>query len=281
MNDTINDKQVMNTKIQTDLTDIPETLLWTLHNRASESLRADGIIKDPKCEAIYQAIDYDYVKSFGQPDGSHATRSLLFDNKIREFLANYPDGVIVNLGEGLETQRFRIPTKDTLWLTIDLPETIAFRERFISPDEYHRHIAISALDTAWFDEVPENRPVFISAQGLLMYFTESQVQALMTAIGERFATVWLMFDFLPVMMSKKTTSKKGWMKTRHYRAPAMPWGMHRKDVEPTFRQWLGKPIQVEHVRFVFPRGFYYWLSLSASLPIINKFSGGIVLIRYG
>ncbi len=213
----------------------------------------DGIIKDPKCEQIYQAIDYDYIRSFGQPDGSHASRSVVFDKKIREFLVKYPDGVIVNLGEGLETQRFRVPTKDTLWLTVDLPEAIALRERFITPDEHHRHIALSALDTAWFDEVPDNRPVFITAQGLLMYFSEQQVQALMTAIGKRFATAWL----------------------------AMPWGIHRKDVEPTFSQWLGKPIDVEHVRFVFPRGFYYWLSLSAYLPIINKFSGGIVLISYG
>ncbi len=266
--------------IKPELLGVPETLLWTLHNRASESLRSDGIINDPECEKIYKAIDYDYTRSFGKPDGSHATRSVIFDNKIADFLAQYPDGVIVNLGEGLETQRFRVNTENTLWISVDLHEAIALREHFIKPDEFHLHLSASALDSAWFDAVPQNRPVFITAQGLFMYFTEKQVQTLMNEIGQRFDTVWLMFDYMPVWMSNKTITKKGWMKTRHYRAPDMPWGIYRKHVKETFSKWLGRAVTIEHVPVIFPRGFVRLVSLLASLPVIRKFSGGIVLISY-
>ncbi len=129
--------------IKPNLSAIPETMLWTLHNRAYEALRDDGILDDPKCLEIYKSIDYNYDRSFGKADGSHGVRSWLFDNKIREYLAVYPDGVIVNLGEGLETQRFRIATEKVLWLSIDLAEAIAIRERFIHPDM--RNIYTSAL----------------------------------------------------------------------------------------------------------------------------------------
>lgn len=65
--------------------DVPETMLWTLHNRAREAARHDRIIDDPKCLEIYQALDYDYEKSFGKADMSHGVRSWLFDNKLSVF----------------------------------------------------------------------------------------------------------------------------------------------------------------------------------------------------
>lgn len=138
-----------------ELTDIPETMLWTLHNRAREAARADGCITDPKCLEIYRAIDYDYQAHFGKADGSHGVRSMLFDRQISRFIKEHPDAVIVNLGEGLETQRYRIDSPGTLWVSVDLPAGIDIRERFIAPDERHLHVARNALDTTWFDAVPE------------------------------------------------------------------------------------------------------------------------------
>ena len=53
-----------------NLTDAPETMLWTLHNRATEASRDDGMLRDPDAVRIYQALDYDYVRSFGRADPS-------------------------------------------------------------------------------------------------------------------------------------------------------------------------------------------------------------------
>ena len=227
-----------------NLTGVPETTLWPLHNRASEAARPDGCIRDPKCLEIYRALDYDYDRSFGPADASHGVRSQLFDQKIAEFLQQHPNGAIVNLGEGLETERFRFEEPEyaqSLWLSVDLPEAIALRERFIQPDERHLHIPLSALDTAWFDAVPPDRPVFIAAQGLFMYFTEDEVGTLTKAMARRFPGALLMFDYLNTFLSKKTLSEKGWMKTKHYRTPPMPWGLDRDQLTPLFSRWLGNP----------------------------------------
>ncbi|PJK08912.1 methyltransferase [Lysobacteraceae bacterium NML120232] len=260
--------------MKADLTGVPETTLWPLHNRASEAARTDGCIRDEKCLEIYRVIDYDYVHRFGKADASHGVRSQLFDDKLRAFLREHPDGVIVNLGEGLETQRFRIEAPHALWLSVDLPEAMAVRERFIKPDAQHLHLAISALDTAWFDAVPPGRAVFITAQGLFMYFKEEQVAALFTAMAVRFPGAILMFDYLSRRLSRRTLSARGWMKTRHYRTPPMPWGIDRNQLAPTLSRWIGQPVEVHNVTFLFPRGPLRWLiPWLEKTPLGNKMPG--------
>ena len=150
-------------KIEFTLTDVPETMLWTLHNRAAEAMRTDGVIDDAKAIEIYRSIDYDYEGSFGVADCSHAIRSLVFDREIDKFLRVHPNGAIVNLGEGLETQRFRFPQSQASWFAIDVPEAIEIREQFIQPDEQHLHIPLSALDRSWFNYIPKDQPVFITS----------------------------------------------------------------------------------------------------------------------
>lgn len=263
-----------------ELTDVPETMLWTLYNRADEAMRDDSIIDDPQCLAIYRSINYDYEQSFGKPDGSHGVRSWLFDNKIREFLQQYPDGVIVNLGEGLETQRYRVEAPNTQWFSVDLPDAIALRERYIRPDENHHHVAISALDTAWFDEIPADKPVFITAQGLFMYFTQAQVCELTQAIDARFSQAWLMFDYLPKWLSDKTLSEKGWMKTPNYRTPPMPWGIGRSMLSSTFSAWLGRSVTAENVVFLYPRGVRRWaVLLFEKMAFMHNLMPGVTLIK--
>lgn len=46
-------------RIVPELVGVSETLLWGLHNRASEARLADGALTDPDCVRIHDAIDYD------------------------------------------------------------------------------------------------------------------------------------------------------------------------------------------------------------------------------
>ncbi|MBM3551354.1 MAG: class I SAM-dependent methyltransferase [Alphaproteobacteria bacterium] len=239
-------------RIAPNLTGVPETMLWTLHNRACEARRPDGILLDPKGVEIYDTLDYDYVGSFGAAEPSHAIRADFFDNELRAFLKDHPEGVIVNLGEGLETQRFRVEDDEALWLCVDLPDAIAIRERFIKPDERHRHLAMSALDRGWFDAVPADRAVYITAQGLLMYFAPEDVGRLICDMAARFPKARLCFDHIPEWLSKKTL--KGWRKGRNYVTPEMPWGINQCDIEPILREWAAVE-RAETFPYKFERGW--------------------------
>ncbi len=221
-----------------DLGGVPETMLWTLHNRASESLRPDGMLRDPEAERIYRAIAYDYRRSFGTPDASHAVRSLQFDEVVRGWMLRHRGGTVVELGCGLETQFQRIDDGRVQWLCVDVPESIDVRERFLPPAPRCRHLRCSALDTAWIDEVNSVRGVFVTAQGLLMYFTESQVRGLLQTIAQRLPGSEVMFDTIPEWFSRMTTGERGLWRTPHYRVPPMPWGIAPAALPARLRAWL-------------------------------------------
>jgi O-methyltransferase involved in polyketide biosynthesis len=265
---------------ESKLKEVPETMLWTLHNRAVEAMRGDGIIKDDKAVFIYKSIDYDYKNNFGKAEPSHAIRSLDFDREIKHFINDYPEGTIVNLGEGLETQRFRIDEKSALWLSVDLPEAIQIREQFIQPDDRHLHISVSALDRKWFDSVPKDKPVFISAQGLFMYFTEEDVKSLFQDIEKTFKHWYLMFDTIPMWLSKKTISGKGWAKTPSYTTPKMPWGINRNRMITTFKSWISEDAKIVDMGYsTFPRGIFKWFFLLFShTPVLKNITSSIVKI---
>ncbi len=262
------------------LTDVPETMLWTLHNRASEAARPDGVVRDDMALHIYRSLDYAYERSFGKANASHAVRSAQFDIELRGFLAKHPDGVIVNLGEGLETQRFRVDGDRALWISVDLPDAIALRERFIAPDERHVHVAVSALDRRWFDVVPPDRPVYITAQGLLMYFKPEDVGALLRDMAARFPGAWFAFDHIPRWMARKTL--RGYYVTKTYRTPPMPWGIDIPELEPTLRAWVPDLAEYRRLPFFFPRGFFRWFFGAWTVaPVTRRYAYGLSCIRFG
>ncbi|MEY6434021.1 class I SAM-dependent methyltransferase [Thioalkalicoccus limnaeus] len=265
----------------TELTGVPETMLWTLHNRASEALRPDGFIRDREAVRLYQAIAYDYERRFGRPDGSHATRSAVFDEVVATWMANHPVGTVVELGCGLETQFQRIDNGRVRWLCVDVPEAIAVRERFLASSERCRFIARSALDLAWMDEVETPEAVFVTAQGLLMYFDEADVQRLLTAVIERFPGVEMMFDVIPRWFSRQSVA--GLWKTRHYRVPPMPWGVGRNEIDPLLRGWCPSIRRIRYLPYRRFRGLPWSVvfSLLAGTPGLRNHAPGMVHVVTG
>lgn len=209
------------------LSGVPETMLFTLYNRACEAKRNKSIIHDPEAIRIFESLDFDFGNYFGnKPRGGMASRAVAFDKIVIEWLKTHPNGCIVSLGEGLETQHYRVDNGKVRWLSVDLPEAIAFRERFIKPTERFRHLAQSAFDYSWLDQVDPSQGIFIIAQGLLMYFRENQVRELIAEIFKRFPNAHLLFDFVSESFVRKT--QRGLQMTPRYRLPSMNWGIGHK-----------------------------------------------------
>ena len=90
-----------------------------------------------------------------------------------------------------------------------------------------------------------------------------------------------MFDYLNVHFSQKSISEKGWMKTPHYRTPPMPWGIYRDELEPTLSKWIGYPIAIHNVIFLFPRGIRRWLiPFLERFPRISRHFPGVCWIKF-
>lgn len=234
-------------KLDPQLSGVPETMLWTLHNRASEAKKRRGLLRDPEAVRIYEAINYDYVRHFGRAEGSHAVRAVAMDRVLRGWLDTHPRGMVVSLGEGLETQVTRLDNGRLRWLSVDLPEAIALRARFLPPTDRFRHFTGSALDRAWMDLADPANGLFIVAQGLFMYLPESEIRNLLGDIADRFPDSEIVFDTIPRWISRLTL--RGLKRTRHYLLPPMPWGIDRHEIEPTLRNWdVATKVTARHYR---------------------------------
>jgi O-methyltransferase involved in polyketide biosynthesis len=240
-------------RIAPGLSGVSNTMLWALHNRATEASRQDCILQDPGSVRIYQSIDYDFERHFGAPNGSLAARAAGIDQALRQWIARHPAGTVVSLGEGLETQSRRVDNGRVRWLSVDLPEAITLREHFLAPTDRFRHISISVLDPAWMDAVDPEADVFIVAQGLLMYLQPTTLPTLFANICRRFPAANMVFDVVPRWFSRLTLL--GLDQTSHYRLPSMPWGINRDEIEPVLRRWMPNLESITFLAYHVPRGW--------------------------
>jgi O-methyltransferase involved in polyketide biosynthesis len=183
--------------IPVDLSGVPETLLGNLGRRAAAA--RIGALTDPVAIEVVDRLDYDFA-GFARGARGHAVRVATFDRAVRRFLGSHPAGTVVALGEGLETQFWRLDNGRVRWLTVDLPETVELRRRLLPDGPRQSTHTGSALDLGWADELSPADPILVSAQGLLPYFQRDQVHGLIAAIAQRLPGSLLVFDVVPEVM---------------------------------------------------------------------------------
>jgi len=108
--------------------------------------------------------------------------------------------MVVALGEGLETQFWRLDNGQMRWLTVDVPETMELRHRLLPDGPRQSSHWGSALDLRWLDGLDPADPILVTAQGLLPYFPRDQVHGLIAGIAERLPGSLLIFDVVPEVM---------------------------------------------------------------------------------
>ena len=183
------------------LSGVPETMLQTIYARAEESW-GRGAIHDAKAEEIIEKLDYDFSladKDTAMHSGVIA-RTIVLDRLTNEWLASHPGAVVVNIACGLDTRCYRM-SGHARWYNLDLPETMAVREKLLPESGAISQIAMSSMDD-WGSEISElNAPVLIIIEGLTMYLNAKDVQQIFTVISNRFSKVTVFVETMnPAMM---------------------------------------------------------------------------------
>jgi O-methyltransferase involved in polyketide biosynthesis len=185
-----------------NLSGVSVSLLLPLYIRALETTRSDALIRDDVAVELIQKLKLD-PNSFTQAQVSEEVkvsillRNRQFDFITSDYLARYPNAVVVHLGCGLDARFERLDNRHVEWYDLDLPEVIDLRRRLIGDDTERYHLlAYSALDHGWMDVVGVHlpRPFLFIAEGLFMFFDEQQVKGLVLALREEFPESELAFD---------------------------------------------------------------------------------------
>ena len=198
-------------KINVDeLRDVSETLLLTAGARYLESIKEDGIIQDPKIVEIFDQLDYTVNPSEISKLTQVAipVRTQILDAQTNRFVKDYPDGIVVNLGCGLDTRFTRLDNGSVNWYDLDLPQVMRIRKHFFRENRRYNSIDSDVLDFLWMKKIPKDAPILFIAEGLLMYLPEDKVRALITNIKENFkGSEMLLEAFSPFLANNKKLHK--------------------------------------------------------------------------
>lgn len=186
---------------------VPETMLQTVYARAKES-KGRGAIRDPKAVALVDRLDYDF--SLADKDtvmrSGVIARTIVLDRLVEAWLAQHHGAVVVNIACGLDIRCDRVRGY-AHWYNLDLPETIAVRQKLLPEEGTISQIAMSAMDD-WGAEISEKgAPVLVIIEGLTMYLSETDVRRIFAVIAGRFPKATVFVETMNPMVAKRFREK--------------------------------------------------------------------------
>jgi O-methyltransferase involved in polyketide biosynthesis len=251
------------------LTEEKETLLITLYAKAFDNRSKHPILHDTKADEIAAQIDYDFAKLHGFGNIT-VLRAKQLDEWLRAFLKTNPQGVILNLGCGLDTRITRIhPSADVSWFDVDYPEVIALRQQFYANHDGYTMIGSSVTDAQWFASIPKTRPVMIIAEGLLEYLTAEEVQTLLTRLTDAFPHGEIAFDVINSFAQHSLARTKPHKKTGAEHTWAVDTPDAVEQLNPKLRRIADQPIFSSPYRRELPWHFRILYSILALFPPVK------------
>ncbi|MCM1321818.1 MAG: class I SAM-dependent methyltransferase [Bacteroides sp.] len=200
----------MDDKIKVNLSDTAETMLQSFYARAQYSLSPRHKFYDAKAVEIVRKIDYDF--SAAEKDrtmsGGVLARTIVFDELVKDFIAQNPECTVVNIACGLDTRVYRLDNGRLRWYNLDLPEVIELRNRLFGESGRISAIGKSALDSTWANQVETHGKTLFIIEGFSMYLTAAEVGVLLGIIRDHFDSAAVMMECIAPMWTAKQNAEK-------------------------------------------------------------------------
>lgn len=174
------------------------TLLVPLLGRARAAQRFPEVLPDPAGDRLLHDLGVTVRAStnaerFG--DFCYVVRSHAFDRMVRDFLERNPDGVVLELGAGLDTTFWRAGQKARSWYAVDFPSVARLRGEYLQEDPRLCTVAADLSENSWMERVETaGKPVLVIACGVLHYLSHDRVARLMDGLQAAFGGVDVGFD---------------------------------------------------------------------------------------
>ena len=133
-------------------------------------------------------------------------RIVAIDERVRQFIMRYADGVVVNVGAELDTMFSRMDNGRIKWYNVDLPERISLRRKYLDTMDRETNIDKSIFDYSWLDQIKknQNQAILFVCCDIMKYFDKDRLKSFLNAIWEKFPGAEVVFDI------KNSKGKKLW-----------------------------------------------------------------------
>lgn len=179
------------------LTPVENSLFLTLFGRALDSRLPHSILGDTTAADISRQLGKDPDSFPMAPSKTYdiSLRAKKLDDIVRQFVASHPDAVVLDLGVGLDSRRFRVEPPSTVdWYDIDFPDVVAVRRQVMAQPAKVHSIGADLADPHWLDGIPTDRPAVIVADGLLAFLAQDVVVSLLKRLIDHFPSGEVAFN---------------------------------------------------------------------------------------
>lgn len=181
----------------TALSPVEQTAVLTVYARALDSRWPRPILGDTLADQVVAGIDYDFA-ALGVLTSvvcQTALRAKMLDDRVRGFIADHPDGVVIDIGAGLDSGVYRVnPAPSVDWYSVDLPGITALRDTVLPARDHAHSVAASVADENWATAIPADRPAFVFADGLFAFLSEPVVAGLFRGLTDHFTSGEVAFN---------------------------------------------------------------------------------------
>ncbi|MBR2258717.1 MAG: class I SAM-dependent methyltransferase [Blautia sp.] len=197
---------------------VQETLVIPLFGRLVCSERFPGLFSDPEAKRICDSLDYDFAEKRKKMESAAglfgalevAQRQYDLRCEVEEYLKEYPEAAVVNLGCGLDDTFSKVDNGQCRGYNIDLPDVIKVRNDLLPPGERETNLACDLNDYSWMDQIDAGDGAAFYAAGVFYYFKTADVKKLFRAMAARFPGGVLAFDACNKRGAK--LMRKTWLK---------------------------------------------------------------------
>lgn len=189
-------------KIRIEKNTVQETLIIPLYARKLCTEKFPNLFQDRAAIELMERLDYDFSKLehqsesllhvFGALEVAMRQNDLAWE--VKNYLKQYPNASVVNLGCGLDQTGRNCDNGRCRIYNVDLPDVIRIREELLPAGDREEHIAADLNDFTWFDKIDSSEGVIFFAAGVFYYFQREAAQNLIVAMADKFPGGRLVFD---------------------------------------------------------------------------------------
>lgn len=187
---------------------VNKTMYIPLYGKAFVSKKG-LFLDDKKAEEIWEAEGFPLKgKSKSKWLAYYmGVRSAVFDDWLKEQLAESSDAVVLHIGCGMDSRIERVGDVKHLWYDVDFPDVIAEREKYYSERENYKMISADIRDLSWLDSISGSKHAIVVMEGVSMYLSNDELFSFAKGLCSHFKNVSMLMDCYSVLAAKMSRYK--------------------------------------------------------------------------
>ena len=174
---------------------VNKTLYIPLYGKSYVSKRG-LFLDDKKSEEIWESEEFPLKgKSKSKWLAYYmGVRSAVFDEWLKQQMADTPNAVVIHIGCGMDSRVIRIGIENHTWYDVDFSEVIEERKRYYAESDNYKMIAGDARDCGWLTSIKEKETAIVVMEGVIMYLTVDEIRNLADSLCTHFENLMLLAD---------------------------------------------------------------------------------------